>query len=150
VLFAPFFAGAAGPGHIWHWDVYVDRNDLWGHFARFAEAIDGLDPAAEELQPIRLPHPRLRVLALRGKSTLVAWCRDVENTWQTELAEHRPPQPVRNAQLTLDVPADWLAGATASFYDPWTGDHGRLELDGNRLVLPEFTRSVVVRCSLAR
>jgi hypothetical protein len=20
VLFAPFFAGAAGPGHIWHWD----------------------------------------------------------------------------------------------------------------------------------
>ena len=36
VLFAPFFAGAAGPGHCWHWNVYVDRNNLWHHFARFA------------------------------------------------------------------------------------------------------------------
>jgi hypothetical protein len=145
VLFAPFFAGAAGPGHIWHWDVYVDRNNLWGHFARFAEAIDGLDPPAEGFQPIRIPHARLHVLALRGKTTLVAWCRDAENTWQTELAEHRPPQPVRDARLTLDLAPDWLAGATASFYDPWTGEHGRLALEGNRLVLPEFTRSVVVR-----
>jgi hypothetical protein len=27
VLFAPFFAGAAGPGHIWHWDEYVDKKN---------------------------------------------------------------------------------------------------------------------------
>ncbi len=39
VLFAPFFAGAAGPGQIWHWNVYVDANRLWHHFGRFAAAI---------------------------------------------------------------------------------------------------------------
>ena len=32
VLFAPFFAGAAGAGQIWHWDEYVDKNNLWWQF----------------------------------------------------------------------------------------------------------------------
>ncbi|RPJ59847.1 MAG: hypothetical protein EHM23_12660 [Acidobacteria bacterium] len=36
VLFAPFFAGAAGPGQIWHWDQYVAANNLWFQFKRFA------------------------------------------------------------------------------------------------------------------
>jgi len=145
VLFAPFFAGAAGPGHIWHWEVYVDRNDLWRHFARFAEAIDGLDPPAERFQPVTLDAPRLRVLALKGKTTFVAWCRDNENTWRTELAEGRKPEPVRGATVDLDLPRDRLAAATCTFYDPWTGKRGRLTLDGARLTLPDFTRSVVVR-----
>ncbi len=58
VLFAPFFAGAAGPGHIWHWDVYVDKNNLWWHFGRFAEVVRNLDPPAEHFQPVELQHPR--------------------------------------------------------------------------------------------
>ena len=41
VLFAPFFVGAAGPGHIWHWDQYVARNNIWFHFGRFAAAVKG-------------------------------------------------------------------------------------------------------------
>src|SRR5215471_7201197 len=34
ILFAPFFAGAAGPSQIWHWDAYVAKNGLWQHFRR--------------------------------------------------------------------------------------------------------------------
>ena len=144
VLFAPFFSGAAGPGHIWHWEVYVDRNDLWHHFARFAEAIDGIDPAAEQFQPIVIPHPRLRILALKGRTALVAWCRDRENTWQTELASARLPEPIRNATIPLDFPPSQLAAATCTFYDPWTDAHGRLTANGNHLPLPDFTRSLVL------
>ena len=28
VLFAPFFAGSAGTGQIWHWNTYVERHEL--------------------------------------------------------------------------------------------------------------------------
>ncbi|MHC4512060.1 MAG: cellulase family glycosylhydrolase [Planctomycetota bacterium] len=44
VIFAPFFAGAAGTGQTWHWDHYVAANDLWFQFDRFAETVKGIDP----------------------------------------------------------------------------------------------------------
>jgi len=86
ILFAPFFAGAAGTGQAWHWDSYVDRNNLWYHFGRFAEAIKDIDPAAERFEPNELSHPRLRIYALNGAQTFLAWCRDARNDWQSELA----------------------------------------------------------------
>jgi len=145
VLFAPFFAGAAGPGHIWHWDVYVDRMNLWHHFARFARAVEGIDPPAERFEPAVVPHQRLRVLALRGRSTLLLWCRDTQNTWQSELAEGKAPEPVRGEAVDL---AGVLGGASprsASAYDPWEDRWTDLTPDGTRVLLPEFSRSLVVK-----
>jgi len=84
VLFAPFFAGAAGTGQNWHWDQYVAANNLWFQFDRFAEAIKGIDPPAEAFEPMRLDHLRLRIYALRGRHTLNASCRDKLNTRRTE------------------------------------------------------------------
>jgi hypothetical protein len=145
VLFAPFFAGAAGPGHCWHWDSYVAKNNLWHHFGRFANSVRDLDPPAEGFRPVRIEHPRLRVYALAGRRTLIAWCRDKENTWQTELAEGR--QPERLTDLSIDVPAGLLpAGASRiQIYDLWADEWSDGRLDGGRLTLPPFTRSIVFR-----
>ncbi|MCS7304471.1 MAG: hypothetical protein NZ602_05115 [Thermoguttaceae bacterium] len=145
VLFAPFFAGAAGPGHIWHWDVYVDRMNLWWHFGRFASAIEGIDPPAERFQVQQIEHPRLRIYVLAGRKTWLAWCRDKENTWQRELAEGRVPLPVREASIRVKLPAEWIQSAQWRTYDPWTDKWQELKPEGDRLLLPEFTRSLVVR-----
>lgn len=144
VLFAPFFSGAAGPGHCWHWDVYVARNGLWRQFGRFAAAIEGIDPPAEQFQAKRIEHPRLRVYALAGRKTWLAWCRDKENSWESELAEGRAPQPVRGAALELDLPPDWLEHARWRVYDPWSDRWSEAKPEGGRLALPPFTRSIVV------
>ena len=32
MLFAPFFSGAAGTGHVWFWRQAIDRPNLWYHF----------------------------------------------------------------------------------------------------------------------
>ena len=32
------------------------------------------------------------ILGLRGRHTTILWCRDRQNTWQTELAEGKPPE----------------------------------------------------------
>ncbi|MCU0248125.1 MAG: cellulase family glycosylhydrolase, partial [Bryobacter sp.] len=95
VLFAPFFAGAAGSGQIWHWDAYVDKNNLWHHFGRFADIAEKLDPASEHFRPAMIDHDSLRIYALHGKRTTLAWCRDRENTWRSELEQERPPTPLR-------------------------------------------------------
>jgi hypothetical protein len=143
VLFAPFFAGAAGPGHIWHWDAYVARQNLWWHFGRFAEAVKDLDPPAEHFEPGLLPHSRLRIYVLKGRQTVLLWCRDRQNTWRSELAEGRAPEPVEGAFLDLGLLN--LGKASARLYDPWDNKWTTGVLDGERLRLPVFNRSVVVR-----
>jgi O-glycosyl hydrolase len=145
ILFAPFFSGAAGSGQIWHWDVYVDRNNLWHHFARFAAAVRGLDPVAEAFEPVRPQHDRLGVYALKGKTTTLAWCRDSQNTWQTELESGRPPERLEG--LTVDI-GELPAGksiASVRAYDPWTDRWSAVKTDGTKVVLPAFRQSVVIR-----
>jgi hypothetical protein len=146
VLFAPFFAGAAGPGHIWHWDYYVAKQNLWWHFARFAEVVKDLDSPAEHFQPDLLPHSRLRVYMLKGQHTVLLWCRDAQNTWRSELAEGKAPNPVNDA--LLDLGPLKLGKASARLYDPWENRWTKAELEGNRLRLPAFKRSLVVRLTL--
>jgi hypothetical protein len=145
VLFAPFFAGAAGPGHIWHWDVYVDRNNLWWHFGRFAAVVKDLDPPAEAFQPFELPHPRLLILGLKGRRTTLLWCRDRENTWQTELVEGKQPELLRQVRIDLGPAQVAIAGRTAKTYDPWSDRWGTISPEGTAIALPEFARSLVVR-----
>jgi hypothetical protein len=146
ILFAPFFAGSAGSGECWHWDVYVDRNNLWRQFRGFSTAVRGIDPAAESFEAKMIDHPRLRIYVLKGKRTWLVWCRDKENTWQTELRDGRAPEKLANIAIALKdaVPLD---GRTVRTYDPWKDvwSKATLESENGSIRLPTFSRSIVVR-----
>ncbi len=144
VLFAPFFAGAAGPGQIWHWDVYVAGNNLWHHFARFADVVRDLDAPAEGFEPLMLEHPRLRVYVLKGRKNTLVWCRDLRNDWRSELERGEKPQSLRGLRLDLEAVLGG-SGAQARIYDPWKGRWSKAALRKGRLTLPPFTRSIVLR-----
>jgi len=148
VLFAPFFAGAAGPGQPWHWDVYVAANNLWHHFARFREIVEYLDPPAEGFQPMMLDHDRLRVYVLKGRRTILVWCRDSQNTWQSELANGERPEVLRGVEIDLKPVFDEEVKHVASVFDPWAGKWFDGSLAGARLTLPAFSRSIIVRLRL--
>ena len=145
VVFAPFFVGAAGTGQNWHWDHYVAPNNLWFQFDRFAEAVKGVEPPAEAFKPMRLDHPRLRMYALKGKKTLLIWCRDKQNTWQTELAEGKPPAMVRDATVSLSAFGKNWDRAAVSFYDPWSNRWKKGSIKGTAIRLPDFSRSLVIK-----
>lgn len=142
VLFAPFFAGAAGAGQIWHWDHYVAANGLWHHYARFAEVVKGLDPPAERFEPVMVEHPRLRVYLLRGRRTLLAWCRDKRNTWESELKNGEKPEVLRGLRVAIDG-----AAGPARVYDPWANRWSEAKIAQGRVELPPFSRSIVVRAA---
>jgi hypothetical protein len=149
VLFAPFFAGAAGSGQCWHWDCYVAANDLWWHFARFAAVVKGLDPPAEAFQPAMLDHPQLRIYTLHGRRTTLLWCRDQENTWQGELADGTEPR--RLSGLTIDLAKLALVAAThVRVFDPWENRWTEAEPDRGMVRLPPFHRSIVIRIEQPR
>ncbi len=147
ILFAPFFAGAAGSGQCWHWDQYVDANDLWWQFGRFAAATKGLDPPAEGFEPVTIDHPSLRVYLLKGRHTWIAWCRDKASNWKTELADGIAPPTLRGQSLDLNpsVPSGGERELRCRTYDPWTDHWSSAELKDGRVALPDFSRSIVVK-----
>ena len=136
-IFAPFFAGSAGCGQPWHWDhQYIDANNLWWHFARFAEAVKGVDPVAEHFRPFHTETRRLRVWGLRGKTTTLFWCRDKANTWESELVRGEPPAKISGEKIPYV--------GSLKCYLPW--ENRWVEADGG--VLPDFSRSIVVRMAV--
>jgi len=145
VLFAPFFAGAAGPGQIWHWDAYVAANDLWWHYGRFAAALMKVDPPAEDFEPLMIEHPRLRVYVLKGRRTVLAWCRDARNTWESELKRGEKPEVLRNVEVDLGAALAGRKARPAEVYSLWNGERAQARVRSGKVRLPAFTRSVVVR-----
>ncbi len=134
-IFAPFFAGAAGCGQPWHWDhQYIDGNGLWWHFSRFAEAVKGVDPAAERFRPFHTETRRLRIWGLRGTTTTLLWCRDKSNDWEGELVRGTAPSTISNERIPF--------GGTLKCYLPWE-DRWTDVAAGEPL--PDFRRSIVVR-----
>jgi hypothetical protein len=148
VLFAPFFAGAAGSGQCWHWDYYVAKSNLWWQFGRFAQAVKDLDLPAEGFRPVRLEHPRLRVYALAGQHTLLAWCRDSQNTWKAELADGQAPELLQDQSIALPRDIRLTQSGSIRIYDPWNGTWSQGKAQDGRLSLPPFARSVVLRVGL--
>lgn len=144
LLFAPFFAGAAGAGQCWHWGEYVDRNNLWHHFQAFADTVRGLDPPAEDFQPSMISHPRLRIYVLKGAHTSLIWCRDKENTWQTELADGQTPEELRDMVVPLPEITS-QTGYRTRVYDPWKKVWTDVTVNDEAVHLPPFSRSIVVR-----
>ncbi|HET9486922.1 MAG TPA: hypothetical protein VFO54_05790 [Chryseosolibacter sp.] len=144
-LFAPFFSGSAGAGMIWHWDQYVAANNLWHHFGRFAQVVKGLDPVAEGLDPVYFETKDLRVYALRGKKTILLWCRDKQNTWQTELKDSVPARTVTGSFLSADELSGHLEFEVLQTFDPWKNEWRDVQVDNRQIILPDFQRSIVVR-----
>jgi hypothetical protein len=147
MLFAPFFAGAAGSGHVWFWKQAIDQPNHWRHFERFNRALEGIDPSAEGFEPAAINHSAMRIYVLRGKRTTLAWCRDSHNDWQTELRDGVPPQRLSEVQLNLaDLdPQLNLKNAVVEIYDPWHDRWTKARPAATILALPAFERSLVLR-----
>ena len=145
ILFAPFFSGSAGAGMSWHWEAYVDRNDLWYHFGRFSEAVKGLDPIAEKFIPSQFENERLRAYALEGVKTTTIWFRDKDNNWESELRDGRAPDILKEIRVDLKEAGLQLPEGAIETYDPWQNTWSKGSVAGSAIILPDFRRSLVAR-----
>jgi len=148
ILFAPFFSGSAGAGMSWHWDTYVDKNNLWYHFGRFNEAIRNINPIEERFVVSKSETDNLRLYQLHGNRTILIWLRDKNNTWESELKDGQPPLVISGIQLDLGKTGVNETIREIEFYDPWKDKWQNAKSDGSKLLLPDFKRSMVIRISI--
>lgn len=146
-LFAPFFCGAAGSGHMWHWEHYIDKNDVWHQISRFSEAVKGIDPAKEKFEAMRNDTETLRVYTLSGTKHILSWCRDTASTWKRELVENRPAEILSGERVDFSLQTGERIIKKVEIYDPWNNEWS--EIDRSPVVaLPDFKRSTTVRITL--
>ena len=143
-IFTPFFSGSAGSGQFWHWDhIYIHKHDLWYHFARFVEAVRGLDPAAEHFRPFHTSTPRTRVYGLIGEKTVIFWVRDKAGNWKSELVEGNPAEIISGEILDSVYGENQICDC----YLPWEDRHVTTQLENGVCKFPDFKRSMVIRFS---
>ena len=145
MLFAPFFSGAAGTGHMWWWRQALDEPNQWHHFARFAEVVNGINPPAERFEPLIESKERLRLYVLKGRKTVLIWCRDSRNDWKNELVLGHPPETLRDVEIDLSPFIAGLGKSQVRVYDPWKNHWQDKSIDSGRVKLDAFVRSVVLR-----
>ena len=91
-----------------------------------------------------VPHKRLRVYALSGRATFLAWCRDSENDWKRELVDSRRPETMTNVKIDLSS-FGLRSGSCVQLYDPWTDTHSQAALQDGTVTISSVRRSIVVR-----
>lgn len=148
ILFAPFFSGSAGAGMSWHWESYVDKNNLWFHFGRFSEIIKGIDPVAENFISSTSETADFRIYTLKGNETALIWLRDKNNTWQSELRDGRPPKLISEVKFDLEKAGIGLPYGKIEIYDPWQDKWLTTGPEESVIHLPDFNRSLVIRITL--
>lgn len=144
VIFAPFFAGSAGTGQIWHWHEYVDKYSLWHHFGSFARMIKGIDPVSEAYSTYKRENRNMRIYGLRGRTHSLVWLRDKNSTWYTEFDRKTVPSVFSREKFSVKHLPESSIGKV-SFLNPWTLEEAVLELKDGEAVLPDFSRSLVLR-----
>ena len=140
-----FFAGAAGSGHIWHWDNYVDEKNLWHGFRALAEVLRGVAVDREAFVPRDLSTSEYWCLVLRGRTCTLGWLRNRADRWDLVLRDDRMPPMVEGAEVDL-AELD-LAAVSAEMFWPWhdgAGSDSPVEAVG-RVRLPAFRHGLVFR-----
>ncbi|MDD3587261.1 MAG: cellulase family glycosylhydrolase [Thermoguttaceae bacterium] len=143
VLFTPFFCGAAGSGHCWHWYRYIEKQNLWWHIGRFSKAIAGVNPIKERFEPFQNKYDFYKIYGLKGKTVSLLWLRSQKDNWKTELIEKKKPETFRN--FDVDITGLPRPKNTAVLYDPWTDTETPLKIVDGKVRVPQMTRSTVLR-----
>lgn len=81
-LWASALSGACGTPLHWWWDSYIRPRKLYPHYAALAAFHRGTQPWSQELRPVDLSTPEVRVLALRSEARIILWAQNREATWE--------------------------------------------------------------------
>jgi hypothetical protein len=146
VTFAPFFAGSAGTGQIWHWYEYVDQKGLWPAYRPFADLVSGIQLDAEDFKVADVSTDRAWFLCLRGDEHLLAYVRNRQDSWYAVLRDGHAPEVLTDQ--TFDLSPLGVRSGKPALYRPWPEPDGEATLRGGRLRLPPFWYGFLLKIRL--
>ncbi len=139
-----FFAGAAGSGHIWHWDRYVDQKNLWYGFRALADALHGVAVDCEGFVAFTQSTDEYWCLGLRGRTVSLVWLRNRADRWDFVLRDDLTPAAVTRARIERAAVGPRVV--EVDLFRPWPGDGaGEVVIDNATVIFPAFRHGLVCR-----
>lgn len=142
--FPAFFAGAAGTGHNWFWDSYVDQKNLWGQLKPLADLLNGVALDQEGLEALDISNEQAWCLALKGKRHLLAWVRSRADSWHAVLRDECEPPVHAELYFDLPLPAEVKGTRITSFWPEEEKDLA-LAIEGGKLKVMNLRCGAVMR-----
>ena len=94
--------GAAGCGHIWHWDGrYVEAKNLYRLYKPLCELICGVDFDREGFVSEYIEDDETILMLLRGKNVTLGYLRNKSYSWQNVLRDMKDIEPVKEKKTGL-------------------------------------------------
>lgn len=150
LTWAGLMLGGCGGGMNWWWDVYIDKQKLWGVYGPMARIVGMIEWRDRELAPLTPNRGgAMRVLGWTSPTQALIWPVHSMDTWYAAVAQGRkrpvPIQPVtaglagfaRDAAYSV-LPVSIRDGAAGKPWSQRSGRDGRLDL-----VIPPGTIDVV-------
>ncbi len=103
LTWAGFMLGGCGSGMNWWWDVYIDRQKLWGIYGPLATISARIDWKDKELAPLTPNRGgAMRVLGWSSSSQALIWPVHTNDTWYAAVAQGKKrPAPIAPVTATL-------------------------------------------------
>jgi len=138
VTYPAFFAGSAGSGHAWHWNLYVEAKNLFRFYTPLAKLLEGVVVHKENFKPSVIEHNDAYILLLEGNSKTLIYVRSKADRWDYVLRDGLIPAPVTN--LTVQVKckkadAFWIMDEAP----------GEVTVSEKGITLPTFVHGCVIR-----
>jgi hypothetical protein len=153
-LWTPVMHGAAGCGHIWWWDSYVDPKDLYFHFRALADFVNGIPWTTAGFQPARVQADRqkLNALGLHGNALTILWIENKAHTWWNVV--HDEPIPAMEGE-SIQVEGFPAGRYTVEYWDSWKGvptAKKQVQSADNRLTIavPRLERDIALKITPVR
>lgn len=99
-VYTPIFCGAAGCGHIWHWDAdYVESKNLYKSFKPIQILTENIAFDKEHFTTERYEDDEIVLLLLKGDNVTLGYLRNKNDTWQNILRDLKPEKPIENKKI---------------------------------------------------
>ena len=140
-VYTPLFCGSAGCGHIWHWDKdYVEAKNLYSYFKPFVNLIQNVDFEEEQFQPEVYEDEEIILFILRGKTTCLAYCRNLADNWQRVLRDLEDDKPIREKSISISLPE------TVEKIDIWEGESATCAYENKSLQIKDLKYGFFLKC----
>jgi len=137
-----FFAGAAGSGHCWHWDEYVDEKNLWAGFGALAAVTRGIALDREQFVAKDVSTDACWCLLLQGRTCTLGWLRNRADRWDHVLRDGQVAPMI--PAMTLDLTPLGIRASRVEVYHPWADGETELPAPQDaQIQFPAFRHGLV-------
>jgi hypothetical protein len=125
-IWTPVMHGAAGCGHLWWWDSYVDPKNLYFHMRALANFTKDIPwtTAGFERARIHANQNKLNAVGRKGRELAILWVENKAHTWWNVV--HDAPIPAVEGE-TIEVEGYRPGRYTVEFWNSWKGEIARTE-----------------------